>query len=283
MATHVTSADYFDARTEAIPPNREAHSSGVAWGAVIGGAFVICALYLILLALGAGFGLLAVSPWSGAGITASTAGGVAITWMIVIELLACAFGGYLTGRLRTKWALIHTDEVFFRDTANGFLAWAVALVLSVGFLASAAASMSGIAAQGLPGAEGGIATAASAPAAYYADTLFRTDRANAVTNDPAIQAEAERILASGLEQGQVTPADQSYLARLVAQRTGISQPEAERRVTDAITQARQGIDDARKATAHFLLWLFLSLLLGAFSASFAATIGGRQRDHVKAI
>jgi hypothetical protein len=73
------------------------------------------------------------------------------------------------------------------------------------------------------------------------------------------------------------------LARLVAARTGISQPEAEKRVADVIASARLAEDAARKATAHLLLWLFLALLIGAFSASFAATIGGRQRDHVKAI
>src|SRR5665213_1843130 len=125
------------------PINKEAHSSGVSWGAVIGGAFVAAATYLILLALGAGFGLSAISPWSNAGASASTVGAAAIVWLIVIEILASALGGYLTGRLRTKWALIHTDEVYFRDTANGFLAWAVALVISVSLLGSAGASMVG--------------------------------------------------------------------------------------------------------------------------------------------
>ena len=78
-------------------------------------------------------------------------------------------------------------------------------------------------------------------------------------------------------------ADQSYLARLVAARTGLSQSDAEKRVSDVISEARQAEDMARKASAHFLLWLFLSLLIGAFSASFAATVGGKQRDHVKAV
>src|SRR6516225_8563583 len=124
MGTHVTSVDFVNSQPDTLPVNREAQSSGVSWAAVIGGAFVAAALYLILLALGAGFGLAAVSPWSNAGVTASTAGAIAIAWLVMIEIIASAFGGYLTGRLRTKWALIHTDEVFFRDTANGFLAWA---------------------------------------------------------------------------------------------------------------------------------------------------------------
>src|ERR1700678_2699059 len=143
MSTHVTTPEFVASHIEASAPNREAHSSGVSWGAVIGGAFVAAAFYLILLALGAGFGLSAVSPWSNVGASASSVGAAAIVWLILIEIVASALGGYLTGRMRTKWALIHTDEVYFRDTANGFLAWAVALVISVTFLASAAASMVG--------------------------------------------------------------------------------------------------------------------------------------------
>ena len=98
-----------------------------------------------------------------------------------------------------------------------------------------------------------------------------------------MQAEAGRIFANALRQNQMPAADQTYLARLVAARTGISPPEAERRVSDVVTEARQAEDAARKATAHLLLWFFLALLMGAFSASYAATIGGRQRDHVKAV
>jgi hypothetical protein len=283
MSTHVTSPAFIGSDIEASAPNREAHSSGVSWGAVIGGAFVAAALYLILLALGAGFGLSAVSPWANVGVTASTVGAVAIGWLIVIEIIASAFGGYLTGRLRTKWTLIHTDEVFFRDTANGFLAWAVALVVSVAFLATAATSMAGSAAQARASSENASVTALADPNMYFVDALFRSDRANAEAADTAAKAEAERILVKGLKDTQMPVADQSYLVRLVAGRTGLSESDAEKRVSDVITQARQAEDTARKATAHFLLWLFLSLLMGAFSASFAATIGGRQRDHVRAV
>jgi hypothetical protein len=272
-----------DSRTEASAPNRESHSSGVSWGAVIGGAFVTAALYLILLALGAGFGLSAVSPWANVGLTASTAGALAIVWLIIIEIIASAFGGYLTGRLRTKWTLVHTDEVFFRDTANGFLAWAVALVASVAFLASAATSMAGGSAQVRASSADATENTVADPNMYFVDALFRSGRLAADTGDAAVKAEAERILVKGLSQEQMTAADQNYLVTLVVARTGISPAEAERRVSNVMTQARQAEDAARKATAHLLLWLFVSLLIGAFSASFAATIGGRQRDHVKAV
>src|SRR5580658_2316632 len=115
-----------------------ANSSGVSWAAVIGGAFVAAAFYLILLALGAGMELSSISPWSGVSASPASLTNVAIGWLVFSEIVASALGGYLAGRLRTKWRTIHTDEVFFRDTANGFLAWAVALVISVIFLASAA-------------------------------------------------------------------------------------------------------------------------------------------------
>jgi len=70
---------------------------------------------------------------------------------------------------------------------------------------------------------------------------------------------------------------------LVAARTGLSQPEADKRVSDIMNDAKQAADSARKAASHSLLWIFLALLIGAFCASYAATIGGSQRDHVKVI
>jgi len=282
MESNVTS-DYAEFRAERLNPNTEAHSSGVSWAAVIGGAFVAAAFTLILLALGAGLGLSALSPWSNVGASASTVGVAAIIWLILIEIIASALGGYLTGRLRTKWTLIHTDEVYFRDTANGFLSWAVALVISVTLLASSAASMVGRAAQlGSATETAAAANGTTDPNGYFVDTLFRSDRAGADKNDP-VPAEAGRIFANALRQNQIPAADQNYLAHLIAARTGISQAEAEKRISDVIANARQAEDTARKVTADLLLWLFLALLIGAFSASFAATVGGAQRDHVKAV
>jgi hypothetical protein len=243
------------------PSRTDEHSSGVAWGAVIGGAFVAAAISLIMLALGAGFGLSAVSPWSGVGASAAAVGTAAIMWLIVIEVIACALGGYLCGRLRTKWVAVHTDEVYFRDTANGFLVWAVGLVMTVTFLVSSAASMAG----------NPVPKDSNDSHSYLMDRLFRTDNPQPV--DAAVKAEAARILANN------GSADQAYLAKLVAAKTGVSQTDAEQRVAQVI----QAEDNARREASHLLLWIFMALLVGAFSASYAATIGGRQRDHVKAI
>lgn len=279
---------------EAVRP--EARSSGMSWGAVLGGAFVAAALALILLLLGSGLGLTVVSPWANEGASARTLGIAAIVWMIATHLASSAMGGYLAGRLRTKWVDVRTDEVFFRDTAHGLVAWAVGIVLTAAFLTSAVTSVAGgavkVGATATAGA--GVAAGAAAqakesgadPNAQFVDGLFRSDRPRE-SDDSSMREEVGRVLMNGLRQGDLPAADRTYLAQLVAARTGLSQPDAEKRVADAVAQAkateakaRQAADAARKAAAHMALWTCLALLIGAFVASYAATRGGRQRDYV---
>jgi hypothetical protein len=272
-------------RSEVLTPadRWDVHTSGVSWGAVIGGAFAAAALALIMLALGAGFGLSVVSPWANAGASVSEFGTLGIIWLIVTQIVASGMGGYLTGRLRTTWQSLHGDEVHFRDTANGFLAWAVALVVTVAFLASAATTMAGGAARDVAptrAAEGEDL----AGTAYFVDRLFRSDHPGATTDATAsVRAEAGRILARSVSQKVATGTDTSYLAQLVASKTGLNAAEAERRVSETIAEARQTLDRLRSVTARILLWTFLALLMGAFCGSYAATVGGRQRDQVQVI
>jgi hypothetical protein len=263
------------------PGTSEAYSSAVSWPAVFAGSFVTAALSLILLALGTGIGLSAVSPWATAQRSASTVSYIAIIWLIVVQIIAAGIGGYLAGRLRTKWVSVHTDEVHFRDTAHGFLVWAVSLVVTAAFLASAATSMIG-------GTVGSTAVFAADqpenqsvdPNAYFVDMLFRSTQPPAQAISGPARAEVARIFAHALSQTDSSPADKAYLSDVVASKTGISNDEAEKRVSDVFAQVRQTADSARKAVAHSLYWTFLALLVGAFCASFAATIGGKQRDRV---
>ena len=284
MASVVSSAGAGERTPDRFNNSNEAFSSGVSWGAVIGGAFAASASYLILLALGAGFGLSTVSPWSNAGAFSSPVETAAIVWLILIEILASALGGYIAGRLRTKWTVIHTDEVYFRDTASGFLAWSVALVISVTFLASAAVSMvgGGVAHNRALGENATTTTSTMGPRGYFVDKLFRSDNGSG-SRDTSAQTEAEFILANALRHNQISAEDQHYLAQLIAAKTGASIPDAGKRVSEVLADAREVEDAVRKETARLLLWLFLSFLMGAFSASYAATIGGRQRDHVKTV
>jgi hypothetical protein len=265
----------------------EGHSSGVSWAAVMAGAFVAAALSLALLALGTGIGFSAVSPWENAGSSASTIGWTAIIWLVLMQLIAASVGGYLAGRLRTKWVNVHTHEVYFRDTAHGFLVWAVGLVITAAFLTSAAASMVGSAARvGATPADASEAARARdglGPNGYVIDLLLRPSASRSDQDNASIRGEIGLVLAHALREGLLPPADRVYLARVVAAKTGVSEPDAERRVDDAYAQAQQTVDSARKAVAHSMYWTFLALLIGAFSASLAATFGGKARDRVVAI
>src|ERR1700722_9584595 len=118
-------------------------TSGVAWGAVMGGAFVIAAVGLLLLALGAGFGLSSVSPWPNAGVSLTTFGPLTAVWLVVVQWISSGFGGYVAGRLRTKWTGLHSDEVYFRDTAHGVMAWAGGAGVRAAVGAGAATSLGG--------------------------------------------------------------------------------------------------------------------------------------------
>jgi hypothetical protein len=267
-----------------IPARNEAYSAGVSWAAVIGGAFVAASLSLILLSLGTGLGFSAISPWSNMGAAASTLGTAAIVWLIATQIIASAMGGYLAGRLRTKWVQVHTDEVYFRDTAHGLLVWALGLVVTASLLATAATSIAGGVTQ--RSANGTFTAAGSdtsvlSPNAYIVDTLFRSSNGAAPEQNDALErAEADRILTHGLRQGALPAADKTYLGQLVSAKTGLSSSDADNRVEDVFAAVQQSADSARKALAHASLWLFVALLSGAFCASYAGTIGGKQRDRV---
>jgi hypothetical protein len=251
--------------------------AGVSWAAVTAGAVVSCALTVVLLAFGVGLGLSVVSPWAGAGVSATTFKIGTGLYLIVIAMLSSSIGGYLAGRLRSRWIGVHSDEVYFRDTAHGFVAWALASVLGAVLLASPVSSLIG----------GGASTAASAvsrsagPMDGYVDTLLRSDTpaTQGAGNTNESRGELTRLFTSSFRNGgELKPADQTYVAKVVAARTGLSQADAEKRVNEVVTQAKADIDATRKATAQLAFWLTASLLLGAFCASLAATEGGGLRD-----
>lgn len=191
-------------------------------------------------------------------------------------------GGYLAGRLRTKWTGIHSDEVYFRDTAHGFLSWSVALVVTAAFLTSAATALIGSSANAAK-TDGSASQSEALPNSYYVDSLFRWDGSKPQTELGSASREAAAIFAFSLQHGELSASDKSYLDQMVMAKIGASQADADKRVSDAFAGAQTAAETARKAVAHALLWTFIALLIGAFCASFAGTIGGRQRDHVVAI
>jgi hypothetical protein len=209
----------------------------------------------------------------------------------VVEWISSGLGGYVTGRLRTKWVGLHTHEVFFRDTAHGFLTWAVASVIGALILASAVSSAIGTATRAVASVAssaqgtGGLSPVAQTRA-YDVNSLFRGENAAMVATDPQVRAEVSGILTHDMLTGQVPPSDRDYLAQLVAQRTGLPQADAEKRVDGVIaqekaaeTKARQMADAARKSASAVGIFTALSMLIGAFIASVAAAYGGSQRDE----
>ncbi|RPI72437.1 MAG: hypothetical protein EHM38_01955 [Geobacteraceae bacterium] len=309
--TNISAADEY-------PELIQTQASAVSWGAILAGAAATAAFSLILLMLGTGLELSSVSPWAFSGVSATTFGVSTILWLTFTQLVASGMGGYLAGRLRTKWVAVHTDEVYFRDTAHGFLSWAVAALGTAALLTSVIGSIVSVGIQAGASAAGGVATATavrsemamsnsdSGPIGYFVDSLFRKD-INAPVSVPdiaesdaipgghpkpipaGVAPEVTRIFMNSIRTETLPAEDVRYVGQIVSLRTGLTQQDAEKRVSDtyarlqtkmrdAETAAKEAADKGRKASAYAALWLFISLLIGAFVASFAATIGGRQRD-----
>jgi hypothetical protein len=270
--------------------------TAVAWAPIVGGAVAAAATSVILVALGSGVGFSSISAWPSSGVSATAFGVTGAIWLVVTQWLSSGLGGYLSGRLRTKSVGVHTDEVFFRDTAHGFLSWALSTLIGVGLLAAAmtwaatetARNASVVAA----GATGGISQGVGqqgigAPDAlgYLTDTLFRSaNPSSAAQADP--RAETIRLLTADLRNGDIPDADKAYLAQLVSARTGLSQADAEARVTAvvdrakaAVASARQDADAVRRAAAKTSFFMAFALVIGAFIAAAAGALGGQHRDE----
>jgi hypothetical protein len=276
-------------RALVAPPEKS--QPAVSWGAILAGAFAAAVMTLVLVILGSGLGLASASPWSDEGSSAATIGVAAIIWLVVTQWLSAGLGGYMAGRLRSKWTGIHSDESFFRDTAHGFLAWAVATVVATALLASAATSAVGtgvqaVASVGSGAMQGAASAAPDLASGYDIDSLFRRAQPDANSDASGAQEEAGRIIAHGISTGDVPEADRTYLAQLIAPRAGISEADARGRVDTAINRARdaankakEAADAARKAGATLSILTALSMMIGAFVAAAAAGWGGRQRDE----
>ncbi|ELC0838687.1 hypothetical protein PTQ53_13205 [Klebsiella michiganensis] len=260
-----------------LPAAAANSASAVSWGAIFAGAAAAASLALMLLMLGAGLGLTSISPWENQGLAAGTVGIAAIAWLTFTQIVASGMGGYLAGRLRTKWVDTHTNEIYFRDTAHGFLTWAVALLVSAVLLTTTISSLIGGSAK-IVGSVAGGATATAVNNAgeessmlskssmeYFTRSLFRASgstpagNSNVSGNDamamnqpvppkaesPAQLAEVTGIFANSIYSGALPQDDLTYVAQLVSQNTGISQQEAEQRVQAVYDKAQANLKEAK--------------------------------------
>ena len=256
--------------------------SGVSWAAIAAGAVAAAALALLLIAFGAGLGLSAISPWSDSGVSSTTFSVGTGIYLIIVAVMSSAIGGYLAGRLRTKWVGIHSNEVFFRDSAHGFLAWAFATLISATALASTTAYLANGAVAGLAGAirssgpidqpvanlcrqtiqtsarRSAAQTRAPAPAAGNNDQATaricrcrQSAAGRASGNQPnSAQARAEilRLWTADFRNSEdLGIDDRAYVAQVVAAQTGMSEADAQKRVDQVVTEAKTAADKAAEA------------------------------------
>lgn len=297
----IASDDKFSA--ESFDSNNSSLLSGVSWGSIFAGAAGAFSLSMVLFILGIGLGLTTISPWRGSSLSPAGHGIAALLWLTVTQIIASIVGGYLAGRLRVKWVKVHDNEVFFRDTAHGFIAWSVAtlgaalfFVMPVMILVNSGANVASEMLSNM-GTKMQMQNSATQTGLsplhldYFVDSLFRADpklKSRVVSND---NDNVTRILVIDLAKGELPSEDKSYIAQVVADRTGRSTAEEEQRVEtlfrnmvmteqNIAQRAKEAAETARKATVRASLWTVIALLVGAFSASLAATYGGRLRDKI---
>ncbi len=250
--------------------------SAVSWAAIIAGAVVAAAISALLIALGAGLGFAVKPPARAGDAIAAFSIGTGV-WLILTQWIASLFGGYLTGRLRTRWHGTHEHEVFFRDTAHGFLAWSLSTLLvavvAAGLVALAAGKVT------REGNDDGLRVAEASPFAYQVDRLFRAPTPDDGVLAPDARAEASRILAATGTRPLIDNDDRNYLIAMVARRTGLDAAGATSRVDLVLSQVREDAKTAKKAAAATGIFTALAMLVGAFIASVAAVLGGRLRDE----
>jgi len=256
----------------------ETATSFLQWTPVIAGALVASAISLVLIAFGSAIGLsiLSSSPtWRDASPALAVLSGL---FLLLTAIASFGLGGYVAGRLRERWhQSAHNDVVEFRDGTHGVVAWAIAVVIT-GLVAAASAAV--IASREVQPATSPIATTSEPLIAYELDRLFRAGQRPFEGDLTYTRAEAGRILLTATGRRGIAPEDRTYLVRLVATRTGISQPDAERRVDDAIAGATTAVRKARRGAVILAFATAVSLLVGAATAWYASCVGGRHRDGV---
>jgi hypothetical protein len=268
--------------------------SFIEWSPVFAGAVLAAALSFVLLAFGTAIGLSATSPWPNTGLSAKVLASIAIFFVMAQQIGSFLVGGYIAGRMRIRWREASQDEAEFRDGLHGALVWAVGVLIGAMLVTSAVAGVAGKIGQAASQTAAAV-TAKSDPVDAVTDVMLRPTSATATqpaagTTSPAAgraptaagndetRAEISRILAAGVASGSISSESRTYLAQVVAQRAGISQEEAQKRVDAAVTAAREAADKARRAAVLTGFVTAAGLILSFGAAWWAAVRGGNHRD-----
>jgi hypothetical protein len=271
--------------------------SFVEWSPVLAGAVLAAALSFVLLTFGTAIGLSATSPWPNSGLSTKVLTSIAVFYVLAQQIGSLMVGGYVAGRMRNRLAEASADETDFRDGLHGGLVWAVGVMFSALLVMSAAGSAAQKGAE-IAGQTAAATAAKTDPMETIVDTMLRptSAAANAAQPTPSgatpsatrtraagsgddTRAEGSRIITASIAGGSISNENRTHLAQLVAQRAGISQEEAQRRVDAAINSAREAADKARRAAVLTGFVAAAGLILSLGAAWWAAVKGGNHRDN----
>jgi hypothetical protein len=260
---------------ERIYPGHIAAPSYLGWTPAIAGALIATALSAVLIAFGTaiGLGVASAAPtWRDASVALWLLSGI---YLILVSLVSFGLGGYVAGRIRTTMPAADAGDIEYRDGLHGLAAWAIAVVMTVLItaLVGSATLARAPSTQTVP-----AASAAEPMLSYELDRLFRPARRTPNAETSMERAEAGRILLTSSSHSGVAAEDRAYLVQLVNGVTGLSGPDAERRVDNIIASAKTAIARSRRSAIIAAFSIAASILLGAVVAWFAACEGGRHRD-----
>lgn len=253
--------------------DRSASPWRLDWSPIVLGALTATAVSSILLTFGAtvGLGVSSASPtWRDTSVALWLLSGV---FLILQALVSFGCGGYLAGRTRSSYADAAADDVERRDGWHGIASWALAVLLSAFIAALVASAASRPTALTAP-----RSTSEPSVLSYEIDHLFRAQRRLPSNELEPVRAEAGRILLTSSSHSGVSADDHAFLVQLVGTVTGLTAPDAERRVDTTIADAKRAISRTRASMIMLSFSVATSLLLGAIAAWAGAEAGGRHRD-----
>lgn len=268
----------------------------IDWAPIVAGAIAASAISFLLLTFGGAVGLTLTSPWPGTGARLWVVAFAVLWWMVAVQIGSFAAGGYLAGRMRSRWGTSTTPESQFRDSVHGFLVWALGVLIGamvLGLVGTGAAKTTVQSASVIAGGAASTPASKAGPADYAVDLLLRPAPTTAgadvkapAANDDVVRGEANRIFTSAIANRALSQRDYDYLTQVVVARTGLPQAEAQQRVQQATAEAkdleikaREQADKARKSGIFMGFMAAASLLISMIAAIVAAAAGGRHRDE----
>lgn len=253
------------------PPSRY-----VQWGPAFCGAIIAAASFFVLMTFATAIGLAvtSVSPtWRDTSVGLAVLSGA---WIVFSAVGSFSLGGYIAGRVRSRWEA-PVDEIHFRDGLHGLLAWGLAIAFGVALTFVGAATLSFATKPNVTAARSTAANNEPAFLDFELDRLFRSDRL--AEPSAADRAEAGRIIETSLGHQSVAPDDFNYLVRLVSARTGLAEPDAQKRTLSTLAEAHTAARRARQSGVILGFTLAAAMVAAAGAAWAAAREGGRHRDE----